>query len=484
MLVLVLGLGAFVWFYERKLPSSEEREENAKKVLTVEKDDVRALTLQTDAGTVHLQRVDPPGAKKKDEKDKKDDKDKKGDEAEPLVESEWRITQPFTARAELMAVDRLLDELTNLDKTRTLENAAPADVGLDKPRATVRLATDKGEKVLRIGAEIPTGTSLIVGVEGSKNAYVVADAFFADVHKAPGDWRDHQVFHVQRDAVQGITLTSPAGKVVLASAGDAGDAGDGRFKLTAPVADRADRERVDNLFADLSGLTAERFVDQPGSLATLGLAPARAVVEVAVRGGQPVRVELGAPAAEAAPPPNPETPSAGEVVYARIGTQVFTARTRLAETAAAPAAEWRSPALTSFDVYQVGAMTVKDAQGSLTLERAGTDWKRGKETISYVPVSDLLFTITGARADRLLDAAEAKGLAPLDQPALTVTLTPDQGTPETLTFYPEVAQGVPARASGRDVVLLLPKGKLGEIQKNLAEVRQAKALPPAKPEKK
>jgi hypothetical protein len=208
---------------------------------------------------------------------------------------------------------------------------------------------------------------------------------------------------------------------------------------------------------------------------------------VAVRGGQPVRVELGAPAEEGAPstPEPPESQSAGEVIYARIGNQVFTARTRLAETAAAPAAEWRSPALTSFDVYQVGAMTVNDGQGSLTLERAGTDWKRGKETISYVPVSDLLFTITGARADRLLDAAEAKGLgASLDRPALTVTLTPDQGTAETLTFYPETAQGVPARASGRDVVLLLPKGKLGEIQKNLAGVRQAKALAPAKAEKK
>ena len=25
LLVLVLGLGAFIWFYERELPSSEER---------------------------------------------------------------------------------------------------------------------------------------------------------------------------------------------------------------------------------------------------------------------------------------------------------------------------------------------------------------------------------------------------------------------------------------------------------------------------
>ncbi|HYG65280.1 MAG TPA: hypothetical protein VEL74_22050, partial [Thermoanaerobaculia bacterium] len=192
------------------------------------------------------------------------------------------------------------------------------------------------------------------------------------------------------------------------------------------------------------------------------------------------------------PPPatteSPESPdTAGQTLYARVGGQVFEARTRLAETVALPPAEWRSPALTSFDIYQVGAVTVRDAQGEAVLQRAGTDWKRGNETISYVPVSDLLFTVTGARADRLLSVQEARGMgAALDRPALTLVLKPESpeggGAAETLMLYPPVAQGVPARVSGRDVVLLLPAGKLDEIRKNLDEVRKAKPVQAAKAE--
>lgn len=487
LLVLVLGLGAFIWFYERKLPSSEEREEQSRKVLALEKDDVRAVTLETTAGTVHLERVDPPAPPKAapdDEEEKKKDEGEDGDPAEPLVESEWRMTKPFTARAELMAVDRLLDDLTALEKSRTLEDVAPADVGLDKPRATVRLATAEGEKVLKIGAAVPTGGALIVGLAGSPKAYVVGDSFFADLQKPPGDWRDRQMIKVQREDIQRITLAGPggAGPVTLAQTED-------RFRVTSPVTDSADREKVDSLITELSGLTAERFIDEPDLPAEMGLTPARAVVEVAVRNGQPVRIELGAPtgasgAGSEPPPPSPgaESPdAAGQMIYARVGVQVFEARTRLPETAALPPAQWLSPALTSFDIYQVGAVTVRDAQGEAVLERAGTDWKRGKETISYVPVSDLLFTVTGARADRLLTIQEARELGVvLDRPALTLVLRPDTGSAETLMLYPPLVQGVPARVSGRDVVLLLPAGKLEEIRKNLDEVRKAKPVQAAK----
>ena len=148
LLAVVLGLGAFIWFYERDLPSSEEREEQSRKVLAVEKDDIREVTLETAAGTVHLERVDPPAPAAKTEETEKEKEEEAGEEAaeaEPLVESEWRMTKPYTARAELAAVDRLLDELTNLEKSRTLEDVVPAEVGLDKPRATVRVATAEGE---------------------------------------------------------------------------------------------------------------------------------------------------------------------------------------------------------------------------------------------------------------------------------------------------------------------------------------------------
>src|ERR1044071_9575046 len=60
LLVLVAGLGSFIWFYERELPSSEERAKLEKRVLQVEKDDVTAVSLQSESGTVRMEKVKLP----------------------------------------------------------------------------------------------------------------------------------------------------------------------------------------------------------------------------------------------------------------------------------------------------------------------------------------------------------------------------------------------------------------------------------------
>ncbi|MEA2561729.1 MAG: hypothetical protein QOH06_3233 [Acidobacteriota bacterium] len=446
LLVLVAGLGTFIWFYERELPSSEERAKLEKKVLQVEKEDVTAVTLQSDSGTVRLEKVKLPAPAKPEKKDE--------EEVDTTPESEWHLRQPLNARADAFAVDGLLDALANLEQTRVLDDVDAKQAGLDKPRATVRLKTGEAETVLKIGAADPMGGSTLAAVEGRKGAFVVSDSILNEIRKNPGDWRDRQMYRGDRDQVQRITLSSG---VVLVPKGDA-------FRLERPVADRADREKVDDLFAELSGLTAERFVNQQ-------MGPPRAVVEVAFKQGPPVRIEVGAPVEvkEEAPVESPTAPP----VQARVGGQVFEARTRLAEIASRPAAEWRSQTLSGFDVFEVESATVQDGQGKLTLQRAEPDWKRGEETISYLPVSDFLFALVQARAERLLLPGEL-GIA--GKPVLTVTLKGKDLGEETLTLYPPVAAGVPARAAGRDLVLLLPAGTLGEIQGKLAEVRKAKPV--------
>ena len=448
LLVLVAGLGSFIWFYERELPSSEERAKLEKRVLEVEKDDVTAVTLESESGKVLLEKVKLPVKEKKDE-----------EELNTTPETEWHLRQPLNARADAFAVDGLLDALTALEQTRVLDDVDARQAGLDKPRATVRLKTGEGETVLKIGAEDPLGGSTLAGIEGRKGAYVVSDSILNEIRKAPGDWRDRQMYRGDRDEVRRITLSSG---VVLVPKGDV-------FHIEKPFADRADREKVDDLFAELSGLTAERFVDQP-------LGQRRAVVEVAFKQGPPVRIEVGGPAAEPPVEETPVEPPPAPAVQARVGSQVFEARTRLAEMVARPAAEWRSQTLSGLDVFQVEAATVQDGQGKLALQRAEPDWKRDGVTISYLPVSDFLFALVQARADRLLAPADAAALGIGGKPALTVTLKGKEAGEETLTLYPPVAAGVPARASGRDPILLLPAGALGEIQAKLAEVRKAEPV--------
>jgi hypothetical protein len=512
LLVVVLVLAAFVRFYERDLPSSEERAQRAKKVFAFDKDwkdKVTRVRLRSDGTSVVIERQ-PGGSPAKPASSPAVSPD---DAAAPgsippaapssTAAADWRLVQPIAARADGAAVDRLLDSLGNLEKARTIEAANRAEVGLDKPRAEVGLtfAGQSGETVLDVGAAIPTGGQTIVGLAGHPEAYVASDSVLGDLRRKPGDWRDRQLFHGDRDRIRRVTYTVAGGPPVeLAKRGDG-------FWITAPalhLADRADRDQVEKLLTDVTGLAAERFLDPPTAPGTpgaapapdpaqLGLQPPHAVVEVAIDGqAQPFRVELGAshpappapvaPPEPGAPPPPPEPP--GTLTAARVGTALVETRSALAATIARPPADWRSPLLSCLEAHQIDGVVVTAAgTPPLRLTRAGTDWKRGAVTVSYLPVSDLLFTVTEAKADRWLSADEARTIgAGTTPPILTFELAAAAAAGgktgnETITLYaPLAGKGVPARAAGRDSVLLLPEAKLKEIQDRLTAVRTAGPL--------
>src|SRR5262249_2204123 len=161
-----------------------------------------------------------------------------------------------------------------VEKTRTLDDVQPAAVGLDKPRGVVRLDTRDGPIVLRVGAQVPTGGELIAAISGAegkgkKSAYVVSDSLWSEFQHKPAGWRGHPMFAGDREAIQRIALIAGGGggaaaggappgvpRVMLARRGE-------RFWIERPFVDRADRDQVDKLLADVTGLTAERFADQP-----------------------------------------------------------------------------------------------------------------------------------------------------------------------------------------------------------------------------
>ena len=111
-----------------------------------------------------------------------------------------------------------------------------------------------------------------------------------------------------------------------------------------------------------------------------------------------MKIELGGPVTAEA---TPEGQMAGELTYARAGGPVFEARTRLAESADRTPADWRALGLSAFEVHQVESATLQEGAAPISLTRAEPDWKRGDVKISYLPVSDLLVTLTEARADRI-----------------------------------------------------------------------------------
>lgn len=479
---LVAALGAFVWFYEQKLPSSEERSERGRRVLGLEADEIEGITIDWDGRRVRLERDRPAAV---------DAKAPAADAGAPPSSSDrsWRLVEPLTTPADQAAANRLADTLAMLEKERTLEDADRQDLGLEVPRARIALATSAAdpsapgvERVLEIGAAIPASSTMVVALSGAADAYVVSNGLFTEIAKAPGEWRSRELFTGQRDAIARLTLASAGSQVLLAKRGES-------FWLEGPVADRADRDLVNGLLADLVGLRAVSFVDTPPAAATAGtpdpgspgtapetgLQPPLATIEVVLEGVEsPFRVELG-------------NPLAGGQRYARVGAQVVQTDSRLLEAVERPAAAWRSPLLSGLEVYRVDAAEFTDAQGTVRVERAGPDWRRSLrdpsgekvDTVAFTPVSDLLYALTSARAIRIAERREAAGLgAAFGQPELTAALTGSDQSTEEIRLFPDLADGsTPALVSGRESVLILPPETAPDVAGKLEILRRAEPLP-------
>ncbi len=460
--VVALVLGAFIFFYEQDLPSTDERVELAKKVLRLEGDAVEALLIEWGDQVVRLEQQRSPAAGD-------DGEDSAEEDLSPVVSSAgWRVVAPLDARADGSAVDSLVGSLTGLESSRVFEDFDRGELGLDDPRARVTLIADGDQSVLEVGAELPASGDMVVAVAGGTKAYQVASSLFDDLTKAPGDWRDKKLFDGLRGDVERLSWAPLEGDTVpilLAKRGD-------NFWVESPLIDRADEEQVNTLLSELTGLRAETFLDEPLlTPESMGLEPPQGVLEAVLVGRErPFRLELGAAAGDEG------------LFYGRVDSQLIEIKTRLPESLAVTAADWRSRSWTALQVFKIETARFETPEGAFEVSRDGADWKRGADRIGYTVVSDLLYPITEAKAEEVLDrdAAIATG-HDLERESLTITLATKDGdeqlSAEQLSLFPSVGGFAAATSGGRDAVLLLGEDKAGEILEKLQALRTAEALP-------
>jgi hypothetical protein len=375
---------------------------------------------------------------------------------------EWRVTAPFAARADRQLADQLAADLAALEVARELAGAARADVGLEPPRGRIVWLAGDRQGVLEIGGDVPASSNLVASSSERPELLVVPRSIAGALERAPGDWRDKQVIAASRDDIERLRLVPAGGgeEVVLARQGET-------FRVERPFADAADPDLVDPLISDLTSLRAERFLDAPlAAEAAAGLAAGPGRLELAVKGRtEPLVVELGA---EIEP---------GGPRRLRVGGQAIEAQTRLADALARAPAEWRSKRWASFDNWRVERVRIEDASGRLELVREEGDWRRGEAKIGYTEVGDLLYAVTSARAARVLTGGEASAV-PAEAPELTLVLADADGGEETLTLHGASGDGIAARVSGRDVVLVLAPADVDEVRAKIAAAREAKPIVP------
>lgn len=452
LLFLVLGLGAFIWFVERDLPGSDERAKQAKRVLSIEPGEVIEILIERGDARVHLTRPAEPEAEATVEADA---------EATP-AKREWRMREPFEARADTATADRLADTLALLEKERTLDDVDASAVGLEEPRATVTVKTPDSEVTLRVGAEIPASTNMVLAL--GTTAYVVPSTAWDLLSKEGRAWRSPELFPLHRGAVERIELSATTESATESVALIRRD--DAVYWLESPIEDRADKARVDELLDVMFRLQVGGYLDEPlQTLSEMGLEPAVQTLSVDFVGhDRPYTVEIGAP-----------TPDTTGERFARIEGQVMTIGGELDEALARTAQDWQEASWTGFEVFEIDSFRVQDEAGELLLERAGSDWARDGEAIAYGPVSDFLYALTGVAGLRVVDRPTAVELGG-DLEATSLEIELKGGEREESLELHDSRSGSLAGSRGRQFWLTLSDGAVEDLRVKLQAIRDEAPL--------
>lgn len=435
--IVVILLAAFAWFVDRPRPGSQERRRTADLLLALDADRVTKVSIDGDDDLVVLER----------QADGTVEEGEAADSGEEKVDSEWWLRQPIEARADAAKVNGLLTALTGLDRQRRLEDAEPAQYGLEEPRWDLTLEADDEMTEVAVGSELPGLDSVAVRVDGGA-IELVPSPWLERLHPEGTGWRSPKLFWHPRDDIQAVRVEGgdtqvSSDPVSLERTGD-------RFRIVEPIDDLADRSLVDALLAAIVGLTAEEYVEALESEDT----PASAFT-VTLTDGAGWSLRLGGD---------------GHAIAGGEGVRVE--EPVLQEAAARSAEDWRSRAWSPVDGYEVDAAVFVDAGGETRIEKVEGDWQRDGEPIGFSAATGPLYAMSAAEAEEFLPPGAVADL----QPVLEASLTSDGATRELRLFDRPEAEGCAATVDDRSVVLALPAEACDEVKDELAALREAEPI--------
>ncbi len=443
VVALALGLGAYVWFVERK---REDRPEKPKeKVVSFDK---------AKASEVVLARAS-------------------GEEIRLVKQGEsWRMTVPQEVPADANEVQTLLGSLESLEADEVVEENAGnlADFGLEPPRFTVAVTVSGGAPVrLAVGAKTPDENGLYARLPDRPRVFTIPAHLEGSLDKKPFDLRDRDLLHVKRDAVSAITVTVPEGSFAL------GRDDKGEWTFRAPVNTRAGRWAVDGLLGSLEGLRIESVVTESATareLAAQGLEKPARLLTLSLADGGTRTLEIGG-----------ATPDKKR--YARLAgsPQVVVIPPALADDLAKGMSEYRAKRLLDVATYEVKAIEVVSPAGRRAYERTSTKDKDGVDTYKWKrtapdakeietnAVQDVLFETGGLEVQEFVDSPEDPGAYGLATPAARVSFHHDTEAKGPVWFELGRKDGaVHARRLGDESVLKLDAAKAEAVLKKLLEL--------------
>lgn len=192
LLLLTAGVGAFIWFHERKTDSTDETAFNARYALAFNPSAVTRLHLDSPALKLRLA--------------------KQGDG--------WHITEPIHTPADDARVESLLTQLATLERSHIITAAQVkrgkqrrADFGLDVPRWKISYGDRDHETIVNVGGTAPTGDAVYLQLQDTRDVIVTPTNVLAALPASIADYRNRRLLPGSAEEVSKLELRSRAGFV-------------------------------------------------------------------------------------------------------------------------------------------------------------------------------------------------------------------------------------------------------------------------------
>lgn len=435
---VVAILFAFIVLFERKMPSTSDRQSKGELYWDLPEERVENLTLVRGTETVELH--------------------KNG--------SSWRLVKPDAYPADTFAVDGVVNELADLKRAggADTEEAKPADYGLAPPAAKATFVwtdpddPEKKTRTVEFGREVPGTDMSAARLEGSAHVLFVPTSVLNGVRKPVDDFRSKDVLGGLGTDVSRIEVLRGRGRLILAKK-------DGIWWMTEPVADLASPSEADRLVSQLTGIRAKDFVHAVEDLSAMGLNPPLYRVMITAGKEPPATVDFGATRAD------------GNSIYARREGQVVTVDGEIVEELSREAEAYRSTSAVAFNRGDVTAVEASFPDSTFALTRKDGGWTSQGKAVLAAAADDLLSSILDLKSKSFLEEGETKALAP---PVATITVRLKAGAPWTITMHPRTG-ALAARVSSRPGASLLDKDAVSTLE---AAFKKAVAVPTPVPTKK
>jgi Domain of unknown function (DUF4340) len=181
VLLIALGLGAYVYFYEMKSGKERDAEETSKPAFTFKSEEVTALNLTSNNQTITLENTG----------------------------KDWMITQPVKTDADQTAVEALLSSVAGatIDRSLVMTPNLQAASGVAQPAVTIAVKLKNGtQHKLLLGRKDPTDAGVYAQIDQNPNVLLLPASLLSGATKTLNDLRAKELTKLLQGDVTAVTV--------------------------------------------------------------------------------------------------------------------------------------------------------------------------------------------------------------------------------------------------------------------------------------